>query len=354
MAFIEANLIWFIGVFFLSVLVFLLWWKNKGQGKTRQVRVDEDLYKSKPPLLVRYPLLSYVAISATLSAIGIALLSKHLYNSWSFFFVPVQLMALVYALLIAGIAFLFKRTNDDYLFSTKLKNKGVVKVLYDIFQNGLLVGFLIIIIEMIFIYKPIFYKIEKENEKLLQVQIDELTKQAEQRVSEADSNLEVVINAQDIEAQARQAIRGSLVDNDDVFSFLLGHVVVLVLAAVILGQEQKKTGFLGEAGELFDKRLLVKEQGVVLTILPDVDEFDLIVASSKWFSPTDITFSGKRKQNENGKVDHIVLLSTVVQRLGVNKDILENFQAAKYGNQEENEKVTKEVKSDESDESDEN
>lgn len=349
MAFIEANLIWFIGVFFLSVLVFVLWWKNKGQGKTRQVHVDKDLYKSKPPLLVRYPLLSYVAISATLSAIGIALLSKHLYNSWSFFFVPVQLMALVYALLIAGIAFLFKRTNDDYLFATKLKNKGVVKVLYDIFQNGLLVGFLIIIIEMIFIYKPIFYKIEKENEKLLQVQIDELTKQAEQRASEADSNLEVIINAQEIEAEARRAIRirGSLVDNDDVFSFLLGHVVVLVLAAVILGQEQKKTGFLGEAGELFDKRLLVTEQGVVLSILPDVDEFDLIVASSKWFSPTDITFSGKQNENENGKVDHIVLLSTVVQRLGVNKDILDNFRTAKYGNQEENEKVTKEVKSDE-------
>lgn len=350
MAFIESHLIWFIGAFFVSVLVFVFWLKNKknkGQGKTRQVHVDGDLHKSKPPLLVRYPLLSYVAISATLSAIGIALLSKHLYNSWSFFFVPVQLMALVYALLIAGIAFLFKRTNDDYLFATKLKNKGVVKVLYDIFQNGLLVGFLIIIIEMIFIYKPIFYKIEKENEKLLQVQIDELTKQAEQRASEADSNLEVIINAQEIEAEARRAIRirGSLVDNDDVFSFLLGHVVVLVLAAVILGQEQKKTGFLGEAGELFDKRLLVKEQGVVLSILPDVDEFDLIVASSKWFSPTDITFSGK--QNENGKVDHIVLLSTVVQRLGVNKDILENFQAAKYGNQEENEKVTKEVKSDE-------
>jgi|GEM_PF-4723326 membrane protein len=348
MAFIEANLIWFIGVFFLSVLVFLLWWKNKGQGKTRQVHVDEDLYKSKPPLLVRYPLLSYVAISATLSAIGIALLSKHLYNSWSFFFVPVQLMALVYALLIAGIAFLFKRTDDSYVFATKLKNRGVVKVLYDIFQNGLLVGFLIIIIEMIFIYKPIFYKIEKENEKLLQVQIDELTKQAEQRASEADSNLEVIINAQEIEAEARRAIRirGSLVDNDDVFSFLLGHVVVLVLAAVILGQEQKKTGFLGEAGELFDKRLLVTEQGVVLSILPDVDEFDLIVASSKWFSPTDITFSGKQNENGNGKVDQIVLLSTVVKKLGVDKDILDNFRTAKYGtNQAENEKVK--VKSDE-------
>lgn len=344
MAFIESNLIWFIGAFFVSVLVFVLWWKNKGQGKTRQVHVDEDLYKSKPPLLVRYPVLCYIAISATLSAIGVALLSKHLYNSWSFFFTPVQLMALVYALLIAGIAFLFKRTNDDYVFATKLKNKGVVKVLYDIFQNGLLVGFSIIIIEMIFIYKPIFYKIENENEKLLQVKIDELTKQAEQRASEADPNLEVIINAQEIEAEARQAIKGSLVDNGDALSFLLSHVALLVLAAVILGQEKKKTGFLGEAGELFEDRLLVTEQGLVLSILPDVDEFDLIVASSKWFNPTDIDFVSSE---QNGKVDQIVLLSTVVKRLGVDKDILKNFKVAKYGtNQEENEELTK-VKSDE-------
>ncbi|STY90759.1 hypothetical protein [Moraxella bovis] len=326
MAFIESNLIWFIGAFFVSVLVFVLWWRKKIWDKTRQVHVDEDLYKRKPPLLVRYPVLCYIAISATLSAIGVALLSKHLYNSWSFFFVSVQLMALVYALLIAGIAFLFKRTSDQYVFATKLKNKGLVKVLYDIFQNGLLVGFSIIIIEMIFIYKPILYKIENENEKLLQLQIDELTKQAKQSASEADLNLEVIINAQEIEAEARQAIRGSLVDNDDVLLFLLGHVVVLVLAAVILGQEQKKSGFLGEAGELFEDRLLVTEQGLVLSILPDVDEFDLIVASSKWFSPTDIEFIS----SQNGGVDKIVLLSTVVAKLGVEENIFENFQQAKY------------------------